>query len=1059
MDKNNNPWKGIVPYTDDAEDLRKHPFAGRDCEISDLMSIVDNNAISTLYGRSGNGKTSLLKAGLFQRARNNGYYPVWIRLDVNGKDYAQQIIEKISNISRPIKLECDASLDKNTGDIHMLRNFFGYNYFFSCGDDEVTPLIVLDQFEEVLRQDDNRALFLLKQLKNTLHCGFLCDKVTPYTIAFRVLISIREDDLYLLEDVLDSNFLGELKMGRYRLRSISKDNAPKIVLVRPELWNDKNRDTIVETLMNKAFQQGQVSTMMLSLMCHWLYDHCKGDCITLEDVNNLGDNPMEQFFNEAIAKSKLNYNQRKIICRESVGSDGRRLLIDAQRMRGIFSQQQLVCLCDETSQLHIFQLSADKKHYELIHDRLAETVFTYRKNLEEEERTRRAEDENRRIRRQNDRLNRIRSLFLSEKSLQCKNNRYLAQMLALEALPQDLDYPDKPLIPEAEVALRKTLSIPFCKMDGHNNVITRVGVSSDGRFVVSLSRDGLLCLWDAHSGSKLQLRNLDNLFVSDFDVCKNCDKLVVLINDGSIKIYDLNTTMYDEDFMFLKHNAKDVNADEQYFMKDGPKAVAVSPNGLYIAVGTEAGSVYLKKEGREIMMVTQSDFFAEKIAFNPQETQMAVLGAGRLGIFKLNACEWCEWIETDKYFFSPVLYMSYSNDGKCIICGMENGEIAFVGSNSGERITSFDYEVPAYGINALSISNDAKKSVYSVSGRLTFFEHDSKLLSDFVGSDTNNTKITSVVLSHDGRFVIWGNVDGEVSMYDMKAGVQYRTIIKAASFMKTLEFGPNGDIVYCLSAHNTFRVINLNNCEIIHKVYDYKNTVGREIVSVDERLQAIYDKSRHKVDLFERDNLREPKGSFEIMGKGGELTSMAFNSSGNILALAQRNGKVKCWNTDDCEFVYELDGYSSEQNTVLFSPKGGIVATTAKNGAVNVWNEETGEIISELVSDDGSAISLAFSPDGMRLAVGMENGRINVWDMSSKKIIDTLSRNHKDGRVRCVTFSPDGESIVASYEESMVVLIWPCPSLKKLKDDIGEKIKKRAFTVEEKRRYYLDDEQ
>ena len=66
---NNNPWKGLRPYEfDDA-----HTFYGRNTEILQLTSLIEFNRAVILYGKSGIGKSSLLRAGVFPWLKLNGY--------------------------------------------------------------------------------------------------------------------------------------------------------------------------------------------------------------------------------------------------------------------------------------------------------------------------------------------------------------------------------------------------------------------------------------------------------------------------------------------------------------------------------------------------------------------------------------------------------------------------------------------------------------------------------------------------------------------------------------------------------------------------------------------------------------------------------------------------------------------------------------------------------------------------------------------------------------------------------------------------------------------------
>ena len=60
-----NPWPGLESFEENARAF----FFGRDREAASLLSHVLDAPVTVLYGRSGLGKTSLLRAGLFPLLR------------------------------------------------------------------------------------------------------------------------------------------------------------------------------------------------------------------------------------------------------------------------------------------------------------------------------------------------------------------------------------------------------------------------------------------------------------------------------------------------------------------------------------------------------------------------------------------------------------------------------------------------------------------------------------------------------------------------------------------------------------------------------------------------------------------------------------------------------------------------------------------------------------------------------------------------------------------------------------------------------------------------------
>jgi putative ribosome biogenesis GTPase RsgA len=59
-----NPWPGLESFQENAHDF----FFGRDREAESLLNHVRDASVTVLYGRSGLGKTSLLRVGLFPRS-------------------------------------------------------------------------------------------------------------------------------------------------------------------------------------------------------------------------------------------------------------------------------------------------------------------------------------------------------------------------------------------------------------------------------------------------------------------------------------------------------------------------------------------------------------------------------------------------------------------------------------------------------------------------------------------------------------------------------------------------------------------------------------------------------------------------------------------------------------------------------------------------------------------------------------------------------------------------------------------------------------------------------
>src|SRR6201747_2059017 len=76
-----NPWLGLASFTEETRAF----FYGRDEEVAELARRVQRKLLTVLFGQSGLGKTSILRAGLVPRLRGQGYCPIYVRIDY-GRD-------------------------------------------------------------------------------------------------------------------------------------------------------------------------------------------------------------------------------------------------------------------------------------------------------------------------------------------------------------------------------------------------------------------------------------------------------------------------------------------------------------------------------------------------------------------------------------------------------------------------------------------------------------------------------------------------------------------------------------------------------------------------------------------------------------------------------------------------------------------------------------------------------------------------------------------------------------------------------------------------------------
>ena len=127
----------------------------------------------------------------------------------------------------------------------------------------------------------------------------------------------------------------------------------------------------------------------------------------------------------------------------------------------------------------------------------------------------------------------------AEKSrLTSQTDGYIAQLLALEALPKDLANPDRPYVPEAEYALR-------IAVNAHTFVLKHsalwVAVSPDGLQIATDSVNNEILLWNRQNGVVENVLKGHTGRVYKVLYSPNGNHIISTARDGCINIWDPNT--------------------------------------------------------------------------------------------------------------------------------------------------------------------------------------------------------------------------------------------------------------------------------------------------------------------------------------------------------------------------------------------------------------------------------------------------------------------------------------------------------------------------------------
>ncbi len=283
-----NPWLGLASFT---EETRRY-FFGRDEEVAELARRVQRKLLTVLFGQSGLGKTSILRAGLVPRLRSQGYCPIYVRID-----YSRESPEPADQIKAAIRVNARLSGEwTQTGvavEGESLWEFLHHrdDVLRDQSGATLTPLLIFDQFEEIftLAQSDEfgraRAARFVSELADLvenrapkeLEARFDEDEAAAARFDFarsdyRVLIALREDYLAPLEGLKKE--IPSISQNRLRLAPMTGTQALTAVLQPGKgLVTQEVAEAIVRFVAGGAeLANAVVEPSLLSLICRELND-------------------------------------------------------------------------------------------------------------------------------------------------------------------------------------------------------------------------------------------------------------------------------------------------------------------------------------------------------------------------------------------------------------------------------------------------------------------------------------------------------------------------------------------------------------------------------------------------------------------------------------------------------------------------------------------------------------------------------------------------------------------------------------------------------------------
>lgn len=351
-----NTFLGLQPYTE-ADAYR---FKGRTEESQELFRLIVRNDYTVCYAESGEGKTSLLNAGVFPLLRQNMYFPIAITFTSDDYEHTpdnfdtiidrciRDSITEYNETNKGVNVEyklCSTDFqdtDRQSALQQELGNYSWWklrNYKPQAMGLTFTPVFVFDQFEEVFNLPGSivwtkKFFDWLEDVSSDSCPDKIVNKVREIIGTDAAFPAIKEDKDFKAVFSLRKEFIGELdywsmqqcfipglKDNRYCLKALTFEGAKNVMTQQQRFPEDKVEQVLCYFVQQYSREPEKtigenlpiIPALLLSVVCNsWEKDINYFSNINTNGIDDSLNKILEKFYDEALSAIVNELTDKKV---------------------------------------------------------------------------------------------------------------------------------------------------------------------------------------------------------------------------------------------------------------------------------------------------------------------------------------------------------------------------------------------------------------------------------------------------------------------------------------------------------------------------------------------------------------------------------------------------------------------------------------------------------------------------------------------------------------------------------------------------------------------------
>lgn len=504
----------------------------------------------------------------------------------------------------------------------------------------------------------------------------------------------------------------------------------------------------------------------------------------------------------------------------------------------------------------------------------------------------------------------------------------------------------------------------------------------------------------------------------------------------------------------------------------GLHAVAVSPNGRYVAAGADVVGICDLQQGNEVRELYRTDWNVESLRFTPDGERIAAgVRYDHVALLALNgdilahaqadgrhrSLEYLpgrrQWlvgtrshtlqlwdenlspVDRDLQFELPHVFRVLPGEKRATIGGTVDQNVHVVDLGTGEQLHRG--ELHRGSLLDMDVSTDGSTVALARSNGLAEYVRWSGFVDgEAVGGSSYCWQAheggTSAIRFLDDESLISSGADGRLCIWRTPWNSSQREVHIPGDHKtwRSLSFSPEG-LLY-VGLDSAIHVVDPHAGRIVESFTDPPrgqqlwNAVHNRMLSYADALPPNLDPPSPLVTMYDAQG-----APLWTRDQGVRIPHAAFSPDGRLVALPSRREEISRVEIVRAEDGHLLQTLTPPQgvNLLAFAPTGQWLAATLATSKLIVWDtaNDFGRVLCTKSMPDLAGRFVAH-PDGRRIATRHVDGYIRIWDAVDGRLVSEMASG--DHLLGPMYFSPDGEYLICTSTDAAT--IWSLEANRKI---------------------------